>query len=459
MHDLRRQALESGKTVSKKAKSKHSSQASSPARSPATSRVASRNASRHGSDEEEGNLSDETSWRLVISLITSVLHSVADASLASVNSIDEILSMDDPNLATDAWVEELGDRIQQIVDRKRSSVAGREESLAAYCRILTCKYAKEELDGKIDGLAVGFLRSVKAESSEKETVLALRALALTLVTDPSDSIYDLIFDPLKRSINDSESFVVKAAAIQTLSTATFYGGASLDETQAIMDYLLEVIESDGLSVDAGDSSGVVTAALEEWGFLATQLDDLEESSQEAMEAFVEQLESSHPGVQIAAGENIALLYEKSYTELEDDEEIESSDDEDPANELSRDGPRMVKRYDPYRRPDQLKHLLSTLATVSSRRISKRDKKCLHTNFADILNSVENPTRGPRYQNALNHETGKRYGSRMNVRIHRTGVMRIDRWWKLLRLQALRRVLGGGFVGHYEKNEVVFDSLP
>jgi len=38
-------------------------------------------------------------------------------------------------------------------------------------------------------------------------------------------------------------------------------------------------------------------------------------------------------------------------------------------------------------------------------------------------------------------------------------MKIDKWWKLHRLQALRRVLGGGFVVHYEDNEVIFDSLP
>ena len=46
-----------------------------------------------------------------------------------------------------------------------------------------------------------------------------------------------------------------------------------------------------------------------------------------------------------------------------------------------------------------------------------------------------------------------------VRIHKTGVMRIDRWWKLHRLQGLRRVLQGGFVRHYESNEVVFETLP
>lgn len=64
MHDLRRQVLESGKTVSRKARSKQSSPASSRPSSVAPSRTASRNASRAGSDEDEGGeLSDETSFR------------------------------------------------------------------------------------------------------------------------------------------------------------------------------------------------------------------------------------------------------------------------------------------------------------------------------------------------------------------------------------------------------------
>ncbi len=287
-----------------------------------------------------------------------------------------------------------------------------------------------------------------------------------MITDPSDAAYELTYQPLKDTIADYDSPVVKSAAIHTLGTSTFYGGAATSEVLELMEYLLEIVESDGNSVDAGDSGPVVTAALEEWGFLATQIEDLEEESPSAMEPFVDQLESTDTNVQVAAGENIALLFEKSFTELEDEEDVDSnsdlgSDDDNPEGSgSSPDGaPKMVKRYDACRNTAQLKQQLASLASISSRRLSKKDRKSLHTNFADILNSVDNPTRGPRYQNALNKETGKRYGSRLVVRIHRTGVMKIDRWWKLHRLRALRRVLGGVFMVHYEKNEVVFESLP
>ncbi len=284
---------------------------------------------------------------------------------------------------------------------------------------------------------------------------------MTLITIPSETIYDNVSQPLKRTISDSGSIATKAAAIHTLGTCTIYGGASDDGILENMTYFLEIVSSDGNFVDAGDERDVVTAALEEWGFLATYIDDLEDESMEAMEAFVEQLDSSDPTVQVSAGENIALAYEKSYTPQEDDEEV-SDDGEamsDPEDDSVAGAAKFVKRYTPYRRTDQLVHTLASLASLSTRRLSKKDRKSLHSNFADILNSVENPTRGPRYQNAVSHETGKRYGSRMVVRIHQNGVMRIDKWWKLHRLKALRRVLQGGFIGHYEKNEVVFESLP
>lgn len=289
-----------------------------------------------------------------------------------------------------------------------------------------------------------------------EADFSIVAIALTIITAPSETIYEAIFQAIKRAYTDSEFHSVKAVAIHTLGAAATYGGASDSEIEEIMDDLLEVVESDGNAINAADSGEVVAAACEEWGFLATSLDDMEDKTEEAMDAFVEQLESSDTSVQVAAGENIALLYEKSYTAREADDGPASDEEDEEGYAIDSS---YVKRYEVYRQKNQLQHTLSQLATESSRRIAKKDRKALHVNFADILNTVEYPSRGPRYQKAIDQETGRRYGSRMTVRIHKTGSMKIDKWWKLHRLQALRRVLGGGFVVHYEKNEVVFDSLP
>ncbi|KAK4936792.1 hypothetical protein LTR28_010043 [Elasticomyces elasticus] len=438
MHDLRRQALESGKTVSRKARSKQNSASSSHPSSPATSRAASRNPSRNASSDEEGggagDVSDDgsTQW--------------------SSNSIDELLATapdDNTDAPADAWKAELAERMDRIVARKKSSAQSREENLSAYAHILAMRYARAEISGRIGEILPAVLKSVKAGTTEKEVVAALKgmlcspcrwrsetgALALTLITDPSDAIHSAVQQPLKQTITDSPHASAKAAATHALGVATFYGGAaSPEETQEVLDFLLEIVETDGGAAEAADDAALVTAALEEWGLLATAVEDMEEPSEAAMEAFVDQLDAADVRVQIAAGENIALLYEKSYTELESDEEEGGDEEEGSAsdsdhsstsssssstsstnhhnNNNNPSGPKLKKRYTPYRRPDILRQTLRALSKTSNRQLSKRDRKALHANFADILHAVRHPTRGPRYRTALCEATGREYGSGM-----------------------------------------------
>ncbi|QIW94872.1 hypothetical protein AMS68_000390 [Peltaster fructicola] len=437
MHDLRKQALlESGKTVSRKARSKAGTPASSKNVSPLASRSGSRVASRNASDDE-GELSDGTQW-------------------SATNSIDEMLASPDveSDPFSDTWMAELHDRIEQICDRKKSSVQGREESLNAFSLILMRHYAQSFIRSRTTELIPAIIKCVKAGQTEREVVLALKALALILITIPDETIYDSAQDIIKNTITDAQHPTAKLAAIRALGVVTFYGGASTEEVEATMDLLLEIASSDGALIEEADNADIVTASLEEWGFLATQLDDMEQATEAAMDTFVDQIDSSKASVQIAAGENIALLYEKSYTELESDEEPSSDEDDD--DEAS--GPRMIKRYTVYRQKEQLEQSLEDLTKGSSKRVSKKDRKAIHTAFADILNTVEKPTRGPRYSTALD-EDGREFGSRLKIAIHGGGRMTIDTWWKLLRLNALKRLLQGGFLEHYEKNEVVFESLP
>ncbi|KAF1917628.1 interferon-related developmental regulator-domain-containing protein [Ampelomyces quisqualis] len=230
----------------------------------------------------------------------------------------------------------------------------------------------------------------------------------------------------------------------------------------LMTLFIEITESDGASVEAHDAGNVVIAALEEWGLLATRVEDLQEESEPAMEAFVEQLESADAGVQIAAGENIALLYEKSYTHVESDEEVSDAEDAEDSDdpEADKEKSKFVKRYQVYRRQDQLLHTLESLSDVSNRRISKKDRKTLHSSFADIHRSVEKPTRGPGYSTAIDKETGKVYGGgRMKLRLNREFAIIIDKWWKLHTYNALKRTLRGGVLQHCMENEAVEALLP
>jgi hypothetical protein len=430
MHDLRKQVLlESRKTTSRRAASKAHTPAGSKQASPTQSAAPSRNVS---DDESEAG-----EW--------------------GSNSIDDLLSEGGEEVPQDALRADLYQRIEQILDRKRSSTEGRELTLNAFTTDLIRHFSKPEIQSRMSDLLPAVLKSVKAGQSERETALGLKAIALMVITVPSDTIYDAVANPIKSAISDSQYPAVKVAAIHTLGVATFYGGASTEETEDILEFLLEIVSSDGASIEEADNADIVTAALQEWGFLATQLDDMEDATEPAMDTFVDQLESSESRVQIAAGENIALMFEKSFTEAESDDE---SADEEEREEIRRTGAdsRMIKRYTVYRQQHNLTRSLEELTRASSKRMSKKDKKAIHMAFQDVLNTVEKPTRGPRYSTALD-EDGREYGSRLKISIHGGGKMLIDRWWKLSRLNALKRLLQGGFLTHYERNEVVFESLP
>jgi len=444
MHDLRKKVLlESDKTLSRKARSKLGTPTTSRQASATTSPRASHVASRDVSDDESV-VSDTTQW--------------------STNSLSDLLATTDldASASSDTWTQDLQDRITLICDRKRSSAQGREETLVGFIVLLTRHFAVEELKPHVNELIPALLKSVKAGQTERETSLALKALALMLITDPSETVYSAAHDLITTVINDNEHVAAKIAAIHALGIVTFYGGATTSDTEEVMEFFLDIVSSDGAVVGEADNGAVVTAALEEWGFLATQLHDMEDTSEEAMEALVDQLDSSDANVQIAAGENIALLYEKSYTEAESDDEPEthSDDDDDDDDDTSPrgPGPRMIKRYDVYRQTRHLEQQLDDLARASSKRISKKNRKSLHQAFSDIRGTVEKPTRGPRYSTALDTE-GRELGSRMRIYVHGGGAMTIDRWWKLHRLNGLKRLLQSGFMTHYELNQVVFDSLP
>jgi translation elongation factor EF-1beta len=436
MHDLRKQVLlESKKTTSRRAASK--------AHTPAGSKPTSPSQSRGGSAAPSRNVSDDES----------------EASEWGNSSIDELLSEGADDTPQDALTADLYQRIEQILDKKRSSVEGRELTLNAFTTDLIRHFSKTEIQSKMSDLLPAILKSVKAGQSEREIALGLKAIALMIITVPSDTIYDAVANPIKSAISDSPHPTVKVSSIHALGIATFYGGASTEETEDIMDFLLEIISSDGASVEEPDNADLVTAALEEWGFLATQLDDMEDATEPAMETFVDQLESSSSRVQIAAGENIALLFEKSYTEAESDDDSADEQEIEETRRAAGDGTRMIKRYTVYRQQHNLIRSLEELTRASSKRVSKKDRKAIHAAFQDVLNTVEKPTRGPRYSTALD-EDGREYGSRLRVSVgHAGGRMLIDRWWKLARLNGLKRLLQGGFLTHYERNEVVFESLP
>ena len=101
---------------------------------------------------------------------------------SSVGSIDEILNGDGIEHSGEAWRPELAERIEEILARKGSTVLGREKCYKNYVHILTSQYAEEEIRGKEAELVVAFLKSIKEEKTEKETILAMKGTNHLLTT-------------------------------------------------------------------------------------------------------------------------------------------------------------------------------------------------------------------------------------------------------------------------------------
>ena len=106
--------------------------------------------------------------------VFSVLREGFRLTTHSVGSLDEMLNGDGDDETPDAWAAYLADRIEEILARKGSTVSGREKCYKSYIHLLTNQYAEEEIRGKEGELVTAFLKSIKEEKSENETVLAIK---------------------------------------------------------------------------------------------------------------------------------------------------------------------------------------------------------------------------------------------------------------------------------------------
>lgn len=426
MSDLRKKIFESGKTVSRKARSRQQSALASPA----SSRGASRATSQQASDED-----DESDYEYNESVASS---------LGNSEDGDEA----DPAPPSEA----LHNRIVDLLDQKRDSGQDREKKLTAYTELIRHHPSAEEVESQMGEIIPMLIKGVRGRRTSQGVLQSLKALMTTILSTGAENIHADVYQPLKALIqdsdNDDDDEAIKVAAIQAMGISVMCGGGSFTAAEEFLEFLLDIIESDGHVIGAGDNGPVVATALTVWGFVASGLDDLEEQSSRALEAFTEQLDSSDVHVQIAAGSNIALLFETAG-----EYEVETGQ---PWN-MRVDQDRLLRR-------------LNALTRESSKSISKKDRRQLHSSFNSVVTSLT-LGKGPGYSTARRsqsnpHTGGNRvdfkgdyqeYGYRQKLRINNISIV-IDTWSLSARLGMLKSILGGGLASHYLNNSVVKDLL-
>lgn len=457
MRDLRKKILmESGKTMSRKARlrpdSNFGSTTQSPSSSPAGSRQGSRAPSRYASEDE---LSDSDN---IDSLSNSIIHS------------------EDGDDTISDWTDKLKDCINEILDRKRSSVKGRESYLAGYVHLTRHHFADTMIENQLHELVPAMLKSIRGGRNTDEIVAALKALQMTTLTTQSDSIYDQVFSSLKSVCESSGEESIKVEAIYTMAIVTIYGGGMEATMEELMDYTLEIVESDGQIVEAPDNGPVVTAASATWGILASHIEDLEQQSEQALEAFMDQLDSSDVEVQVAAGTNVALIFEavRAYNERMEEEHAQKQEDlrEEARRKKEDFKPEPYNPFDLQHNKHQLVQRMTELAGESSKAVSKKGRRQLHSQFASILTSLE-LGKGPGYSKAgrvarESDRSGARvydaekvfeeFGYRESIRGDKEMSLTIDSWSLSIRVQFLKKVLGGGFTTHWSYNPAVEETF-
>lgn len=100
-----------------------------------------------------------------------------------------------------------------------------------------------------------------------------------------------------------------------------------------------------------------------------------------MPAHSELLAAKSKDVRVAAGENVALMYECSHSKKKhvlEGEEVVVVESKDEENDMSE-----------YEEMDELIDILTRLAKESSRHVNKQDRKEQKRSFRHILNSIQN----------------------------------------------------------------------
>lgn len=426
MNHARVKALKGdGKTTSKKAvKSGRASNNLSPRDSPIASLLTSPRTSKPPS-RVTSDVSDGSGSEPDVDSDDDMMQSLhSDASGASAGQ-----DGDKPAVDTQALIE-------QLKDRKHNNSDAREHLLETYVKALRTRFSQDALDWLSEAgaqLADIFLRDANRSPTARERLLCLKAYQLTVMTAQEIDVFDAGQRRLKQILLDDDDDDCKEHAIYALALTALYAGGGEESALDLMEYFTEIVQSDGESAEAYDSTHVVTAAMRAWSWLAAHVDDYSSLADTAMDAFVDQLDSASIDIQSLAGECIALIYEASR-----------------AHE-SETGQPFQLPYDPRR----LAGRVDQVAKQSTRSVARSDRRSLREALRSVVTSLERGV-GPGYSTAEDPD-GHEYGYRQYINLGSSAAP-IESWSLLVRWNMLKLVFKSGVALHALTNPTAMECV-
>lgn len=344
-----------------------------------------------------------------------------DASIASIDSTESFI---EANLEQN-WETAFNDCVEEILERKGSSVQSREMSLSRLLNFLTLRIPVRELAARNTTLVSAISKMLKSARSEKEALLCIKSLSILYIMSPDNGeIYTTISNALKSALNLSY-MAAKAAVLTGMATIILIFDSPLVAQQTI-ELMVEIIDNDGNSIEAPDEASVVSAAEDALAVSMTVLpgQDSLEDVQLAAPCLIEQLESVDPGVRAAAGECLALFFEMTAVDPEDDEALFNYSKNPPVDDIH-----------------HLTQLLAGLATTSSKKQSKSSRREQHQTFREVLATISSPSTNTAPSNTI------KFGKARQILYTTT-------WLQYTRLNHLRSVLGSGLQVYLKRNALV-----
>lgn len=182
--------------------------------------------------------------------------------------------------------------------------------------------------------------------------------------------------------------------------------------------------------------------------MASHVDDYSDYADIAMDAFVDQLDSSDVEIQSNAGHCVALIYESSR------------------NHEAETGEPFQLPYDPQR----LAGRLSELAKLTAKSVSRKSRRGLRDSIISVVTSLQRGV-GPYYSTALylpekdshvpsslrTDEGMAEYGYRCKLRLGNHTAL-IDTWSLYSRVSMLKMLFRGGLENHVFVNPVLMECL-
>ncbi|KAI8149944.1 interferon-related developmental regulator [Fennellomyces sp. T-0311] len=288
----------------------------------------------------------------------------------------------------------LADQLRHAVDdlgEKRASV--REAALTRLNRFLSYCYCGDYFDANPanqEALLQLLMRSLRKPGSTLEAILAAKGIGLAFINngaDDQDELFGMVLSLLKNTMTDASDVRLKHQCIETLALITLIAASDAD-TKGGLDYFYKLLVSNGSSLqpDTKLSQGaldeLLCTTLRAYGLLYASVfgdgragwEDAWDESQGVMPVHLDFLESASKESRVAAGENVALMFDCVHVSHK-----HATEDD-------------VEEMPEYEEMDELIDMLQRLSTDSNRRVNKQDRKEQKSAFRDIIRSIESGSR-------------------------------------------------------------------